>query len=153
MIKRLFEHKERMGRREPLQFLVLDELNKYAPREGWSPIKEVLLDIAERGRSLGIVLIGAQQTASRGRAPGHRQLRVPGRRPARHGRGAARRVRLPPGGHPRAGRDPQARLDVSSSSRRSRPRSRSGSRSRAGRRGPRRPPRPVGDPFAAFEAD
>ena len=45
-------------------FLVLDELNKYAPREGWSPIKEVILDIAERGRSLGVILIGAQQTAS-----------------------------------------------------------------------------------------
>ena len=45
-------------------FVVLDELNKYAPREGRSPIKEVLLDIAERGRSLGVVLIGAQQTAS-----------------------------------------------------------------------------------------
>ena len=45
-------------------FLVLDELNKYAPREGWSPIKEVLLDIAERGRWLGLILIGAQQTAS-----------------------------------------------------------------------------------------
>src|SRR5262249_1377294 len=30
----------------------------------WSPIKEVLLDIAERGRSLGLILIGAQQTAS-----------------------------------------------------------------------------------------
>ena len=34
VIKRLFEHKERMGRREPLTFLVLDELNRYAPREG-----------------------------------------------------------------------------------------------------------------------
>src|SRR5439155_1033923 len=43
---------------------VLDELNKYAPRDGDSPIKEILLDIAERGRSMGIVLIGAQQTAS-----------------------------------------------------------------------------------------
>ncbi|MFG1925819.1 ATP-binding protein [Cryptosporangium sp. NPDC048952] len=47
-----------------LLFTMLDELNKYAPREGSSPIKEVLLDIAERGRSLGIILIGAQQTAS-----------------------------------------------------------------------------------------
>ena len=64
VIKRLFEHKERMGRREPLHFLVLDELNRYAPREGWSPIKEVLLDVAERGRSLGMILIGAEQTAS-----------------------------------------------------------------------------------------
>jgi DNA helicase HerA-like ATPase len=64
VVKRLFEHKERMGRREPLTFLVLDELNRYAPREGWSPIKEVLLDVAERGRSLGMVLVGAEQTAS-----------------------------------------------------------------------------------------
>jgi len=64
VIKRLFEHKERMGRREPLTFLVLDELNRYAPREGWSPIKEVLLDVAERGRSLGMILVGAEQTAS-----------------------------------------------------------------------------------------
>ncbi len=47
-----------------LLFTMLDELNKYAPRDGSSPIKEVLLDIAERGRSLGIILIGAQQTAS-----------------------------------------------------------------------------------------
>lgn len=47
-----------------LLFTMLDELNKYAPREGAGPIKDVLLDIAERGRSLGIILIGAQQTAS-----------------------------------------------------------------------------------------
>jgi DNA helicase HerA-like ATPase len=47
-----------------LLFTMIDELNKYAPREGSSPIKEVLLDIAERGRSLGIILVGAQQTAS-----------------------------------------------------------------------------------------
>ena len=64
VIKRLFEDKERMGKREPLTFLVLDELNRYAPRDGWSPIKEVLLDVAERGRSLGMILIGAEQTAS-----------------------------------------------------------------------------------------
>jgi hypothetical protein len=59
-----FERKERTGSARPLLFVVLDELNKYAPRDGDSPIKEVLLDIAERGRSLGVVLIGAQQTAS-----------------------------------------------------------------------------------------
>jgi DNA helicase HerA-like ATPase len=64
VVKRMFEDKERTGNARPLTFLVLDELNKYAPREGWSPIKEVLLDISERGRSLGIILIGAQQTAS-----------------------------------------------------------------------------------------
>ena len=65
VVKKLFEAKERAGSARPLVFLVLDELNKYAPREGWSPLKEVLLDIAERGRSLGLILIGAQQTASR----------------------------------------------------------------------------------------
>lgn len=64
VLKRMFEQKEAVGTSKPLVFVVLDELNKYAPREGWSPIKDVLLDIAERGRSLGIVLIGAEQTAS-----------------------------------------------------------------------------------------
>jgi DNA helicase HerA-like ATPase len=64
ILKSEFERKEKAGTARPLLFVVLDELNKYAPREGSSPIKEVLLDIAERGRSLGVVLIGAQQTAS-----------------------------------------------------------------------------------------
>jgi len=63
-LKRAFDQKERAGQSDELLVVVLDELNKYAPREGTSPIKEVLLDIAERGRSLGVVLIGAQQTAS-----------------------------------------------------------------------------------------
>jgi DNA helicase HerA-like ATPase len=63
-LKREFEEKERVGQSEELLLVVLDELNKYAPREGASPIKEVLLDVAERGRSLGVILIGAQQTAS-----------------------------------------------------------------------------------------
>lgn len=63
-LKRAFEDKERAGQSDELLMVVLDELNKYAPREGTSPIKEILLDIAERGRSLGVILIGAQQTAS-----------------------------------------------------------------------------------------
>jgi hypothetical protein len=63
-VRGAFEDKERAGQSDELLFLVLDELNKYAPREGFSPIKEVLLDVAERGRSLGVILIGAQQTAS-----------------------------------------------------------------------------------------
>jgi DNA helicase HerA-like ATPase len=42
----------------------LDELNKFAPATGFSPLKELLVDIAERGRSLGVLLIGAQQAAS-----------------------------------------------------------------------------------------
>ena len=63
-VRRAFEDKEQAGQSDELLFLVLDELNKYAPREGASPIKEILLDVAERGRSLGVILIGAQQTAS-----------------------------------------------------------------------------------------
>lgn len=63
LLREVFEHKERYGRQDTV-FVVLDELNKYAPRDEGSPIKDVLLEIAERGRSLGIILIGAQQTAS-----------------------------------------------------------------------------------------
>ena len=63
-IRRAFDEKEASGASRPLLFLVLDELNKYAPSQGDSPIKEILLDVAERGRSLGIILIGAEQTAS-----------------------------------------------------------------------------------------
>jgi DNA helicase HerA-like ATPase len=64
VLQRAFADKERSGSPDPLTFVVLDELNKYAPRDGHSPIKEILLDVAERGRSLGMILIGAQQTAS-----------------------------------------------------------------------------------------
>jgi len=63
LLSRIFEEKQGRGR-EPLRFVVLDELNKYAPRTGRSPIKDVLVDIAARGRSLGVLLIGAQQSAA-----------------------------------------------------------------------------------------
>jgi len=45
-------------------WILLDELNKYAPRQGRSPIKHLLVDIAGRGRSLGVLLLGAQQNPS-----------------------------------------------------------------------------------------
>jgi DNA helicase HerA-like ATPase len=81
VLRRAFEEKERAGAARPLLFVVLDELNKYAPRDGSSPIKEILLDVAERGRSLGIILIGAQQTASEveARIVGQSSIRVVGR--------------------------------------------------------------------------
>jgi DNA helicase HerA-like ATPase len=63
LLKQLFMRQE-SAKSYGKTFIVLDELNKYAPSEGDSPIKDVLLDIAERGRSLGVILIGAQQTAS-----------------------------------------------------------------------------------------
>ena len=80
-LRRAFDEKERAGQQRPLLFVVLDELNKYAPREGGSPIKEILVDVSERGRSLGIILIGAQQTASEveRRIVANSSLRVVGR--------------------------------------------------------------------------
>jgi hypothetical protein len=65
LLDEVYAEKEATGQRLPLQIVLLDELNKYAPREGHSPIRDTLVDIAQRGRSLGIILIGAQQTASR----------------------------------------------------------------------------------------
>lgn len=80
LIKEIFDYKE-SGKGGGTIFIVLDELNKYAPRQGHSPIKEILLDIAERGRSLGIILIGAQQTASEveGRIVSNAAVRIVGR--------------------------------------------------------------------------
>ena len=63
LLERIWSEKQGTGRL-PLRFVVLDELNKYAPAQGFSPLKELLVDIAERGRSLGVLLIGAQQAAS-----------------------------------------------------------------------------------------
>lgn len=81
LLKKMMEEKEAKGTARPLVFVVLDELNKYAPREGDSPIRDILLDIAERGRSLGISLLGAQQTASEveRRVVANAALRVVGR--------------------------------------------------------------------------
>lgn len=50
LLKRMMEEKEARG--TAVGFDRADELNKYAPREGSSPIRDVLLDIAERGRLL-----------------------------------------------------------------------------------------------------
>lgn len=79
LLRQIFEEHEGSDRRKT--FVILDELNKYAPAEGDSPIKDVLLDIAERGRSMGIILIGAQQTASEveRRVVGNAAVRIVGR--------------------------------------------------------------------------
>ncbi len=80
--------KERVGRRPgPLQFVVLDELNKYAPREGSSPIKEILLDVAERGPLARHHPDRRAADRQRGRAAHRGQLRDPGGRAARRRRG------------------------------------------------------------------
>lgn len=62
--------------------IFVDELNKFAPaREGTSPIIEQILDIAERGRSLGLILISAQQflSAVHPRVTGNSATKVLGR--------------------------------------------------------------------------
>lgn len=55
-------------RKEPIPEKVIffvDELNKYAPAGPRpSPLTELVLEIAERGRSLGVILISAQQFMS-----------------------------------------------------------------------------------------
>lgn len=81
LLRKLFLEKERRGAKDPVVFIVLDELNKYAPREGRGPIKDQLVEIAERGRSLGIILVGCQQTASEveRRVVGQAAIRVVGR--------------------------------------------------------------------------
>lgn len=44
--------------------VVVDELNKFAPRSGSSPVKEGIRDVVQRGRDLHLVLFGAEQFAS-----------------------------------------------------------------------------------------
>jgi hypothetical protein len=55
------------GERSPLDAVVVfvDELNKFAPSSSArSPLKSRLIDITARGRSIGLVLFGAEQFAS-----------------------------------------------------------------------------------------
>jgi hypothetical protein len=60
----------------------VDELNKYAPSGSQtSPITAQVLDIAERGRSLGVILVSAQQfmSAVHGRVTGNSATKILGR--------------------------------------------------------------------------
>ena len=60
----------------------MDELNKYAPSGGKeSPITQQVLDVAERGRSLGVILISAQQfmSAVHNRVTGNSATKIIGR--------------------------------------------------------------------------
>lgn len=67
---------DKKGRKPPARVIVfIDELNKYASTEvpKGSPILTQILEIAERGRSLGVVLFGAEQfmSAIHGRVTGN----------------------------------------------------------------------------------
>lgn len=75
------------GRTEPAPvpdkvIIFVDELNKYAPGSGKeSPITQQVLDVAERGRSLGVILISAQQfmSAVHSRVTGNSATKIIGR--------------------------------------------------------------------------
>jgi hypothetical protein len=65
IVSKLREHLERRDLGVSHVVVFVDELNKYAPAEGPDTyVRKMLLDIAERGRYLGLVLFGAQQFRS-----------------------------------------------------------------------------------------
>ncbi len=64
VIKEIMREKESGRLSNSPVFILLDELNKYAPRGEGSEIASIFRDVAERGRSFGVILVGAEQTAS-----------------------------------------------------------------------------------------
>lgn len=65
VVSKLREHMERRDLGVTHVVVFVDELNKYAPGDGPDTyVRKMLLDIAERGRYLGLVLFGAQQFRS-----------------------------------------------------------------------------------------
>jgi uncharacterized protein len=64
-VTKLREHLERRDLGVKHVIVFVDELNKYAPNDGADTyVRKMLLDLAERGRYLGLVLFGAQQFRS-----------------------------------------------------------------------------------------
>jgi uncharacterized protein len=65
IVTKLREHLERRDLGVKHLIVFVDELNKYAPGDGPDTyVRKMLLDIAERGRYLGLVLFSAQQFRS-----------------------------------------------------------------------------------------
>lgn len=65
IVSKLREHLERRDLGVDHVIVFVDELNKYAPHDGPDTyVRKMLLDIAERGRYLGLVLFGAEQFRS-----------------------------------------------------------------------------------------
>ena len=65
IVSKLREHLERRDLGVKHLVVFVDELNKYAPSDGPDTyVRKMLLDIAERGRYLGLVLFSAQQFRS-----------------------------------------------------------------------------------------
>jgi DNA helicase HerA-like ATPase len=65
VVTKLREHLEKRDLGVNHVVIFVDELNKYAPGDGPDTyVRKMLLDVAERGRYLGLVLFGAQQFRS-----------------------------------------------------------------------------------------
>jgi hypothetical protein len=65
IVSKLREHLERRDLGVDHVVVFVDELNKYAPAEGYETyVRKMLLDLSERGRYLGLVLFSAQQFRS-----------------------------------------------------------------------------------------
>jgi hypothetical protein len=69
VVAAVFHQFVEMRSREPVEglryVLALDELNRFAPKGGSDPITEMIERVAGEMRSQGIILLGAQQEASR----------------------------------------------------------------------------------------
>lgn len=57
LLTRELRSRERMSGRDPLCCVVLDELERYAPRGGEDATMDLMLDLAERGSNLGMQLV------------------------------------------------------------------------------------------------
>src|SRR3954468_16261368 len=65
IVTKLREHLEKRDLGVSHVIVFVDELNKYAPNDGQDTyVRKMLLDLAERGRYLGLVLFSAQQFRS-----------------------------------------------------------------------------------------
>lgn len=77
----IYESREVSDDKRPVTMILLEELQKYAPQQGGGAIKELLLNLAEHGRSRGLILAGAEPTAAQvdERLVNQASLRVVGR--------------------------------------------------------------------------
>jgi DNA helicase HerA-like ATPase len=69
VVAAIFHQLIEMRSKEPVEgmryVIALDELNRFAPKGGTDPITEMIERVAGEMRSQGIILLGAQQEASR----------------------------------------------------------------------------------------
>lgn len=64
IIERVKRHRERNAERPQRYLIVLDELNRFAPKGGTDDVSKLFEHVAAQLRSQGILLFGAQQKAS-----------------------------------------------------------------------------------------